>query len=112
MIGVAGLILCLVRYKDWWLSRFLSHKPFLWLGRMSYTLYLWHAFIFILLGTVVDGMGIIPGIVVKVIVTFAITIPIHYKIEVPIMKRKLQFASEKETVDVEAGKVVSSGSDS
>lgn len=112
MLGVGGLILCLVRYKDWWLSRFLSHKPFLWLGRMSYTLYVWHAFIFIVLGSVFDGLGLIPAVLIKVAITFAITIPIHYKLEVPIMKRKLKFASEKETVDVEAGKVVASGSDS
>jgi len=44
--------------------------------------------------------------VLRFIVTFAVCIPVHYKIERPMMNRKLKYASEKETVDVNTGKMV------
>ena len=105
-VGAPLVVISLARYSDWWLSKFLSMKWFRWLGRMSYTLYIWHGFLYIITEPLKDGLGKGPLTVLRFIVTFAVCIPVHYKIERPMMNRKLKYASEKETVDVNTGKMV------
>ena len=41
--------------KDWWANRWLSWQPLRWLGRQSYTLYVWHTLFFWLL---LDVLGL------------------------------------------------------
>lgn len=79
------------------------------LGRMSYTVYVWHIlWIHLLLWAILDGSGLGGGVVVAplTIGAFLLSLPVYYKIERPLLNLKLRFASESETLDLNTGKMV------
>ncbi|MEZ5322455.1 MAG: acyltransferase family protein [Microthrixaceae bacterium] len=109
--GVALMLLCMVRIRGWWFARFLSAKPFLWMGRLSYTVYVWHALPYVLLLAATGGDGASPTVKVLrtpllIAAAIAVSMPVFYKVELPVMRMKLRFSSEAETVDLTTGKVV------
>ncbi len=106
-IAFACVTICLVRYSDWWLSRLMSWQPARWTGRMSYTLYIWHALPYLIL-IKLTGEGY-PNVshafeVIRVpflfAVTFAIAIPVFYKVEQPALALKNRFATDKDSLDL------------
>ena len=107
-----GLILVgLVRYSDWWLSRFWSWHRFQWLGRLSYTLYVWHALPYIILMALLGGADPSPAVQlartpILIAAAFAVSLPVYYLVELRVLRMKLRFASEKEVLDLRTGKMV------
>ncbi len=102
-------LLAMARMKDWWANRWLSWRPLRWLGRQSYTLYVWHSFFFWLM---LDAFGLdkVLGEKTRVFVVVPLAIlmgmPIYYGVEQRMMRVKLKFSSEKEVVDLNTGKMV------
>ncbi|MGB3411575.1 MAG: acyltransferase [Microthrixaceae bacterium] len=107
-----GLMLVgMVRYRDWWFSRLLSWKPFRWTGRLSYTLYIWHALPYLILIPLLGGDE--PSTAVEllrtpvlVVAAFLVSMPVYYKVELRVLEMKLRFSAEKEVLDMRTGKMV------
>lgn len=110
-LGFGLMLIGMVRYRDWWMSRFLSWKPFQWMGRLSYTIYLWHALPFLLLMAVTGGDN--PSTAIQLLRTpflvaaaIAVSMPVYYLVELRVLKVKLRFSAEKEVLDMRTGKMV------
>jgi peptidoglycan/LPS O-acetylase OafA/YrhL len=105
------ILVGLVRYSDWWLSRLWSWHRFQWLGRLSYTLYLWHALPYIILMALLGGADPSPAVQlartpILIAAAFAVSLPVYYLVELRVLRMKLRFASEKEVLDLRTGKMV------
>lgn len=107
-----GLIIVgLVHYRDWWLARFWSWKQFQWLGRLSYTLYVWHALPYLILMSLLGGEDASTTVAVArtpilIAAAFAISMPVYYYVELRVLKIKLKFSAEKEALDLRTGQMV------
>ncbi|MFN8053019.1 MAG: acyltransferase [Acidimicrobiales bacterium] len=113
-LAFAAMFFALYRYPGWWLERFFSLKPFRWMGRMSYTLYVWHALPYLIILVATGGDDASPAVKVLrtpilIAAAFAVSIPVFYKVEMRVMGMKMKFASEKETLDLRTGKMVDVG---
>jgi peptidoglycan/LPS O-acetylase OafA/YrhL len=103
-------LLVMARMKDWWINRWLSWQPLRWLGRQSYTLYVWHTLFFWLILDVAgfdDVLGEKTRVLILVPLGILMGVPIYYGVEQRMMKVKLRFSSEKEVLDLTTGKMVS-----
>jgi len=102
-------LLAMVRTKDWWGNRGLSWKPLRFLGRMSYTLYVWHTLVYFLVLHVLGGNDVLGQkwrVPILMVVAVVACLPVFFWVEQPLMRAKLRFASEKEVVDLNTGKVI------
>jgi peptidoglycan/LPS O-acetylase OafA/YrhL len=109
-LAIVPALLCMVRYKDWIANRALSWKPVRFLGRMSYTLYVWHTLVFFLVLDVLGGDRVLGEkwrIPILAALTIVACLPIFYGVEQRMLRVKLRFASEKEVLDLNTGKMVS-----
>ncbi len=113
-LAFAFILVGLVRYRDWWLARWWSWQPFQWMGRLSYTLYVWHALPFIILMAVIGGDD--PSLGVQLLRTpiliaaaFLVSMPVYYLVELPVLRMKLRFSAEPEALDLTTGKMVPTG---
>lgn len=111
-IAFAFICFAMVRYQDWWFSRFLSWSPFRWMGRLSYTVYVWHALPYVVLLALTGGDDASKAMQlartpVLIVAAIAVSIPVYYKVELRVMEMKLRFASEKETLDLNTGRMIS-----
>ncbi len=104
-------ILAMARSGRGVLNRCFGWSPFRRLGRMSYTLYVWHTlWIALAFGSILPATGLEfgPGIVVipTTILVLVLSFPIYRYIERPLLNLKIRFASEAETLDLNTGKMV------
>ena len=91
LVAVLGLIVIISSGKQHTLmSRLLSFKPVVFIGKISYSLYLWH-FLVLVLTTPVSEIGNpnIYFVILRVILTFVVAIVSYVFVETPI--RKLGF---------------------
>lgn len=110
-VGCGLMVIGMVRYRTWWLARLLSWSPLQWTGRLSYTLYIWHALVFVIVATLTGGSDASTKVELLrmpllMAAAFLVSIPIYYKLELRVLQMKFQFATSKETVDPRTGKVV------
>jgi peptidoglycan/LPS O-acetylase OafA/YrhL len=108
-VSFAIPMLAMARMKGWWANRWLSWKPLAWLGRQSYTLYVWHTLFFWLILDVAgfdDILGQKTRVLVLLPLGVLMGVPIYYGVEQRMMRVKLKFSSEKEVVDLTTGKMV------
>jgi peptidoglycan/LPS O-acetylase OafA/YrhL len=110
-LGFAAIILCLVHCRHWWLSRLWAWSPFQWMGRMSYTLYVWHALPYILIIAATGGEEASTAVQlirtpVLIASAFLVSLPVYYLVELRVLRMKLRFSSEKEALDLRTGKMV------
>ena len=109
-LAFAPAMLAMARIKEWGPNRALSWKPLRFLGRMSYTVYVWHTFFYFV---ILHGLGMdtVLGQKTRVPILAAVTIvcclPIFYGVEQRMLRVKLRYASEKEVLDLNTGKMVS-----
>jgi peptidoglycan/LPS O-acetylase OafA/YrhL len=108
-VAFLPVLLFMARNKQWWANRVLGWQPLRFLGRMSYTMYVWHTFFYFVL---LDLLGLdsvlgektrAPILAAAVIL---LSLPIYYGVERRVLRRKLRFASEKHVVDLTTGKMV------
>jgi peptidoglycan/LPS O-acetylase OafA/YrhL len=73
----------------------LENAPIVWIGRISYGLYLWHdpLFLDLLNSTRMAKLGLsgLPGLVVRFIMAFAVASLCFYLIERPFLRLKRRF---------------------
>ena len=110
-LGFAAILMCLVHRKDWWVNRAWSWGPFQWMGRLSYTLYVWHALPYVIIFALTGGTDVSIGkqlirTPVLIAAAFAISLPVYYLVELRVLRMKLRFSSEKEALDLRTGKMV------
>jgi peptidoglycan/LPS O-acetylase OafA/YrhL len=105
-LGIAPVVFCLARYRDWWANRVLSWAPLRYLGRLSYTLYVWHWFIFQVVQAAMEGQGRAKIYLTEFVITFAVALAVYYGVERRVLTIKLRFSSEREVVDLNTGKMV------
>jgi peptidoglycan/LPS O-acetylase OafA/YrhL len=70
------------------LARLLSVGPVVFVGRISYSLYLWHFPVFVVLG--VNKPGVVAAAVPALLITVACAVASYYFIELPFLRRKRQ----------------------
>lgn len=114
-LAIAPFTLCMARAKDCGISRFMSWKPFRWMGERSYSLYIWHLLAYLLaelfLGGFLDGMGIskegtagqLASIVGRLASALVIGFAAHRYIDRWVLGVKLRFATEHVVVDRRTG---------
>ncbi len=109
-LAFAPAMLAMARMKDWWPNRALSWKPLRFLGRMSYTVYVWHTLVYFVILELL-GLDSVLGEKTRVPILAAITVvaclPVFYGVEQRMLRVKLRFATEKEVLDLNTGKMVS-----
>ncbi|MBC8140876.1 MAG: acyltransferase [Armatimonadetes bacterium] len=100
-IGVAALLLSLWNDRMPALQRFLSWKPFVFLGQISYGLYLYHNFLFVLSRSSTGGMHfVMTGAVL--IATIIIATASWFLLENPVNELKRFFPYQKPKPPVDA----------
>lgn len=115
-VGFGLMLVGFVRYRDWWLTRFFSIGRFQWMGRLSYTLYVWHALPYIILLALTGGEDVSPAVQlartpILIAAAFAVSMPVYYLVELRVLKAKLRFSAEKEVLDLSTRKMVRVDSD-
>ena len=99
-------IFAILRYRDWWAPRLFSVKPLTFLGRLSYTLYIWHSVPIVLVKLVAPDLNWVATTAFVGVASVALALPIYRYVELPVLGMKLRFSAEKETLDLRTGKVI------
>lgn len=90
-ISIATILAALVLWPEFWGFRLLKFKPLVWVGRISYGLYLWHwpvrGFVF---GS--NSQPSIWRILLAAGLSFAISILSFYIVEKPFLRQKRKFS--------------------
>lgn len=110
-LGFGLMVIGMARYGKWWFARAVSWNPLQWAGRLSYTLYIWHALAFVTIAALTGGADASTKVELlraplMIGAAIAISIPVYYKVELRVLKMKFHFATSKETVDPRTGKMV------
>ena len=108
-LAFAPAMLCMARHKEWYANRALSWKPLRFLGRMSYTVYVWHTLVYFVILDLLGGdafLGQKWRAPILAAITIVTCLPIFYGVEQRMLRVKLRFASEKEVLDLNTGKMV------
>lgn len=103
-------MLCMARYKDWYANRALSWKPLRFLGRMSYTVYVWHTLVYFIVLDLLGGdsyLGEKWRVPILAVITIVACLPVFYGVEKRALQIKMRFATEKEVLDLNTGRMVS-----
>ncbi len=83
------IIYRLMAWEKTWLHRLLESQPLVWIGRLSYGLYLWHFPIFEKVGGWrAPGVLAIP---VMFVLTFSVATLSFYFVETPFLRLKSRF---------------------
>ncbi len=86
-LGTAGVILAVVGAPRSPVPRFLALRPLRYVGQISYGLYIWHWPIFIWVNEARTGLSGDGLFVVRVLVTFAVSVVSYHLVERPIRRR-------------------------
>jgi len=105
-ISIAPVMFCLARFPEWLPNKILGFKLFRTLGRMSYTLYVWHILAILAVTGAVENSARPVQFVVKLAAVFAVSWPVYHFVEQKALKRKIRYSAEKQTLDLSTGKMV------
>jgi peptidoglycan/LPS O-acetylase OafA/YrhL len=109
-LACAPVLLAMVRVNGWWVNQRLSWKPMRFLGRMSYTLYVWHTLVYFVVLDLLGGSEILGQkwrMPILAAITIVACLPVFWGVEQRVLRMKLRFASEREVLDLNTGKMVS-----
>lgn len=102
-------MLAMARHKEWFANRWLSWSPLRYLGRMSYTVYVWHTLVYFIVLDLLGGseyLGQKWRAPILAAITVVACLPIFYGVEQRMLRVKLRFAAEKEVLDLTTGQMV------
>jgi peptidoglycan/LPS O-acetylase OafA/YrhL len=88
VLGSAGLIATLVACQNRGISTPMNHRAIVLLGKMSYSLYLWHWPIFVIMRWTV-GLSSLPTYAAALMATLIASLPSYYWIELPLRSRAI-----------------------
>ncbi len=99
-LGFAFMCFGIVRYKDWWPSRMWSANWLQWMGRRSYTIYIWHAMPFLLIMAMTGGEDAplkiqLARLPVMAAATILISVVVYDKVEMRLVKSKMKFTKDQ-----------------
>jgi peptidoglycan/LPS O-acetylase OafA/YrhL len=92
-VATAVVLLSVVLECDSWIARILSYRPLVFVGRISYGLYLWHA-------VILFSFGYLPR-PAKVVLAFLLATASYYGVERFFLRRKRRDRAEVEGIPVE-----------
>jgi peptidoglycan/LPS O-acetylase OafA/YrhL len=87
-IAAAIVLIALLSNPDWSITKALCTPPLVWVGRLSYSLYLWHLPIYGLLKADRFGLGHFVVFTLRLILSFVAAIGSYYVIERPFLRLK------------------------
>lgn len=99
-LSVAALLVWLVAYQPRGLVKALSFAPLVWIGQVSYGLYLWHWTVRYFLYGDETQLPSISQIIMAIILSFTFTIISFYGIEKPFLRLKNRFSQSRTIVKV------------
>jgi peptidoglycan/LPS O-acetylase OafA/YrhL len=109
-LAFAPAMLAMARHKEWVANRALSWKPLRFLGRMSYTVYVWHTLVYFVVLDLLGGDDVLGQkwrAPILAAITVVACLPVFYGVEQRMLRVKLRFAAEKEVLDLNTGRMVS-----
>jgi peptidoglycan/LPS O-acetylase OafA/YrhL len=86
-LSAAGILVAAITVRGGLVSRFLSLRPLVWFGTVSYGAYLWHYPIFIELNRAHTGLTGLPLLAARTAATVVLAAASFYLIERPVMER-------------------------
>ncbi len=87
----AGLIIYTAQQDETWISRMLSFKPVVYIGLISYSMYLWHWPVIVFYKQLFEVKELSYGIsLILVVITVILSLISYYLIEQPARKMKLK----------------------
>jgi peptidoglycan/LPS O-acetylase OafA/YrhL len=87
-VSVAIVLIDLTRSPRTWMARGLGCTPMRWAGRLSYSLYLWHWPVIIVLNSGRMGLSTWPTRAVDLSVTLALALASYHLVERPFLRMK------------------------
>ncbi|MFV0318723.1 MAG: acyltransferase family protein, partial [Microthrixaceae bacterium] len=103
-------VLAMARVKEWKVNSFLAWGPFRYVGRLSYSLYIWHGLGIMVAFALIPDEGstaqLLARAVLVWIISFAAAIPVYKYVELRFQRIKLTYSAEKTAVDVVTGKEI------
>ena len=96
----AILLAAVVARPDGLVGRVLSLAPIVWIGKISYGLYLWHWPVYVILSPARMGMSGIALLLVRFAVTFAIATASYYLVEMPVRQGALNRLTQPQRLAV------------
>jgi peptidoglycan/LPS O-acetylase OafA/YrhL len=87
-LAAAVIVVCALSYPAWIVSRVLSWAPLVWIGRLSYSLYLWHLPIFRLVQPGQFRLPLPLLLPTRLALALAASVGSHYLIERPFLRLK------------------------
>ncbi|MGV1035392.1 MAG: acyltransferase family protein [Candidatus Nanopelagicales bacterium] len=88
-IAIAAVIVSVTAHPDGWLARGLSWRPLVWLGKISYGVYLWHWPIYLFLTPDHVGLSGLPLLAARVALTLGVAQLSYTYLEMPIRRGAL-----------------------
>ncbi len=101
--GVALLVATVTAHPSGWTARALSVAPLVWVGKISYGLYLWHWPVYVLFSPARVGMQGMSLLILRFSVTFAIAALSYYLVEMPIRRGGLNRLGSGQRLAVAVG---------
>lgn len=89
-IVIPMLLIGTIQHPKWFVSKVLEFQPMRWIGRISYSLYIWQSVLFVSRTRIPTGLQIFP---LNIVVLLAIACFSYYCIERPLIKRGHQYSS-------------------
>ncbi len=108
-LAFAPAMLAMARHKEWIANRALSWGPLRFLGRMSYTVYVWHTLVYFIILELLGGDEVLGQkwrAPILAVITIVACLPVFYGVEQRMLRVKLRFAAEKEVLDLTTGEMV------
>jgi len=92
-LATVAVILAVVNRPSALLSRVMSVRPLVAIGKVSYGLYLWHFPVFLVLGRSQTHLSFVPNLILELVVTVAITVASYNLLEKRFLRLKGRYAS-------------------
>jgi peptidoglycan/LPS O-acetylase OafA/YrhL len=94
-VAVGVLLVVLLSDPNWALARLLSARPIVWVGRLSYSLYLWHYPIFGFVKADRLGLGVRTVEVLRLVLAFGAAVGSYYLVERPLLRWKKSIGARR-----------------